>query len=87
MTSGENTDSVRPDDVEPGDLVEVWCPTTGRFAPGFRANDLSAEGVTVSRISDGVVLPAIFTSTDVSRSPLARFNEARSPRTHRSAPR
>jgi len=70
-------------DLRPGDRVEVWCQSTGRWSPGFTIEDLTAtDAVTVTRNSDHVTLPALFPMGDVRRSPLAQFNEDRARRAH-----
>ena len=77
-TRAQSTRTSQTDDaLSPGDAVEVWCPTTRRFAPGFRVGEVTPDGVTLFRQSDGALIPGLFAIDTVRRSPLARFAEAR----------
>lgn len=40
-----------------GDVVEVWCPSTGRWVPGYRILDRRDDGSVVVAHADGVALP------------------------------
>jgi len=48
-----------------GRPVDVWCPSNADWAHGFVVESTSAEGIRVRRVSDGVVLPAVFDPANV----------------------
>ena len=59
-----------------GSVIEVWCASLSEWVRGFAVHDVSDEGILVTRLSDGVVLPEPFAATNVrsavgagSRSP------------------
>ena len=52
----------------PGDAIDVWCPSTGHWAAGFIVEATSPAGVTVRRAYDSAVLPVRFSWDDVRAS-------------------
>jgi anti-anti-sigma factor len=52
-----------------GDRVEVVTHFTGAWVGGFEVASTSADGCAVRRVSDGIVLPAVFGYDDVRPAP------------------
>jgi hypothetical protein len=56
---------VSPDVLDAGVRVEVRSRFDGRWARGFEVETHDADGYTVRRLSDGTVLPVVFTDDEV----------------------
>ena len=61
-----------PDAVRPGQDVEVWCRSLGRWSRGFVALDLDARGWQVQRRSDRSTLPVRFGDAELRPAAPAR---------------
>lgn len=51
--------------LDVGSNVDVWCPSTQAWSPGFRVVGVDDDGVRVVRVSDGEELPAVFSSEQI----------------------
>jgi hypothetical protein len=48
-----------------GEPVDVWCPSIDNWSGGFAVESNDGDGVRVRRVSDDVLLPAVFPTVDV----------------------
>ena len=56
---------LRGTDLVAGTLVEVWCVSLSDWVRGFAVDDVSESGITLTRLSDGAVLPERFDPVSV----------------------
>ena len=56
---------LRASGLRAGTPVEVWCASLSEWVRGFAVDDVSVGGVTVTRLSDAVVLPEQFPPSSV----------------------
>jgi hypothetical protein len=60
-----------------GRPVDVWCPSTADWAHGFVVESTTAGGIRVRRVSDGVVLPAVFDPANVRAADVTHLSRPR----------
>jgi hypothetical protein len=60
-----------PHELSPGSAVEVMTRFEQRWSRGFEVADVVDGGYRVKRVSDGAVLPVVFTAASLRAETLA----------------
>lgn len=60
-----------------GEIVEVWCPTTGRWVSGYQVREFLPDGSVIVGLPGGPSLPVALASDDVRPANLPAHEEWR----------